>query len=664
LPTTNAYQSAYAGRGAAALGDGFIAKFDPTGTNLLYCTYLGGSGDDQINGLTVRPIDGEIGVTGFTDSGNFPLQDAVQSTGYQGLFKSADGANTFALSNNGLASSVIYALQIDPANPGTVYALTAAGGFKSTDGGAHWASATSGLGFLSPSANESGANTLALDPAHPGTLYAACVLGVYKTVDGGASWASFSTGIAGGAFIQCVAIDPTTPATVYAGTYFNGIYKSTDGGNSWNAATNGLTILNIQTIVVDPNNPSNVYAGAEFFGSGSGIFKSTNGGGSWTRLSGGGLIAGPVAQLAANGAGIYALIGDDSNNPVLQVTTNGGVNWFLVFAGQGFKFTALAFAAASSPALTIANSGGNEIISWPVAFAGYVLQSTSLLRPANWQNVTQSRVTNNSSLVVTIPQSGGQAYYRLLSTNGATAAVPTIYLGTDSPGGYGVLKSADGGQNWTGEGPYGDTVNAIAVDPVNAANLYAGLNGGRDAFVAAFTPEGQLDTSTFLGGSGLDQGNAIANNTLNDLFVVGTTSSLDFPATSGTGFRPADFAPSDSTRPSRPKEKGTATAFQFNLASTSKIDFASKCPSNQTVFVLGKVNNGINYSYPIGTQSKITLVSSTLPLDISGSHDDGNINFVGNPAQAGFYTYEVRLQYMETYGNCDYTYTFNLIIAP
>ena len=114
LPTTNAFQSSFGGRGATGVGDGYVAALDPTGTNLIYCTYLGGSGDDQVNGIAVRPDDGAVAVTGFTDSPNFPLLNAVQPVGEQGLFISANGSTTWNLSNAGLASGVIYSIQVDP----------------------------------------------------------------------------------------------------------------------------------------------------------------------------------------------------------------------------------------------------------------------------------------------------------------------------------------------------------------------------------------------------------------------------------------------------------------------------------------------------------------------------------------------------------------------
>ena len=51
LATTNAFQKIFAG--GSFTGDAFVAKFDSTGTNLVYCTYLGGSQDDFASGLAV-----------------------------------------------------------------------------------------------------------------------------------------------------------------------------------------------------------------------------------------------------------------------------------------------------------------------------------------------------------------------------------------------------------------------------------------------------------------------------------------------------------------------------------------------------------------------------------------------------------------------------------
>jgi hypothetical protein len=52
---------------------------DPTGANLGYSTYLGGSGDDRAYGLAVDPT-GNIILSGLTSSQDFPTKNAAQGT--------------------------------------------------------------------------------------------------------------------------------------------------------------------------------------------------------------------------------------------------------------------------------------------------------------------------------------------------------------------------------------------------------------------------------------------------------------------------------------------------------------------------------------------------------------------------------------------------------
>ena len=63
----------------------------------------------------------------------------------------------------------------------------------------------------------------------------------------------------------CLAIDPQTPATLYAGTS-SGVFRSTDGGAGWSPVNAGLTVPSVSALAVDPVNTKKVYAGT--FGAG------------------------------------------------------------------------------------------------------------------------------------------------------------------------------------------------------------------------------------------------------------------------------------------------------------------------------------------------------------------------------------------------------------
>ncbi len=72
FPVRNAVQSTRADPGTNSYGqDLFIAKLDPSGSELLYSTYLGGSSYDYCNGLAVD-TSGAVYVAGTTRSTNFP----------------------------------------------------------------------------------------------------------------------------------------------------------------------------------------------------------------------------------------------------------------------------------------------------------------------------------------------------------------------------------------------------------------------------------------------------------------------------------------------------------------------------------------------------------------------------------------------------------------
>lgn len=68
FPTSNGAQSAYGGGDS----DAFVVKLDPTGSTVLFATYLGGSGEDVGAGLAVDAA-GAVYVVGTTTSSNFPI---------------------------------------------------------------------------------------------------------------------------------------------------------------------------------------------------------------------------------------------------------------------------------------------------------------------------------------------------------------------------------------------------------------------------------------------------------------------------------------------------------------------------------------------------------------------------------------------------------------
>jgi len=120
--------------------------------------------------------------------------------------------------------------------------------------------------------------------------------GVWKTTDAGVVWTPIfdSQPIAS---IGALAVAPSNPNTIYAGTgesdirtdlsSGNGVYKSTDAGRTWTHV--GLDdTRQISRIVVDPHDANTVYVGALGHAYGPneqrGVYKSTDGGTHWTKV--------------------------------------------------------------------------------------------------------------------------------------------------------------------------------------------------------------------------------------------------------------------------------------------------------------------------------------------------------------------------------------------
>lgn len=75
FPTTSPLQATFAG----GMRDAFVVKLNPSGSTVLYSTYLGGTGDDPAFGMTADSA-GNAYIVGATSSGDYPLANAFQAS--------------------------------------------------------------------------------------------------------------------------------------------------------------------------------------------------------------------------------------------------------------------------------------------------------------------------------------------------------------------------------------------------------------------------------------------------------------------------------------------------------------------------------------------------------------------------------------------------------
>jgi hypothetical protein len=167
---------------------------------------------NDVTGNTLYVGTGEANASGDSAAGT-------------GLYKSTDGGDTWTgpLGLSAFNGRAIGSIAVRPGDPNTIYAAT-------TRGVAGVSSVTGGAVSLIPGA---------------------AAWGLYKSTDGGATWTFLHNGAASAAAcdtvaeataagspcslrgVRRVALDPSNPDTVYAGSYSRGIWRSSDGGATW-----------------------------------------------------------------------------------------------------------------------------------------------------------------------------------------------------------------------------------------------------------------------------------------------------------------------------------------------------------------------------------------------------------------------------------------------
>ena len=204
--TPNAFQSTNPNHDAPLYSTGFVTKLNPTGSALLYSTYLGGSttgyfgGGDSIYGLAVD-TDGNAYVSGTTNSGDFPVTPGAFQPTYL-------GQQGFVTKLNPTGTALVYSTYFD----GAIYVAVDSGGNAYITGSATTSYFPTTIGAFQRMPaffNESACFLSKLNPAGSRLLYSTLLNGSKQ--EGGAGVAVDSVGgiyVLGGTLSSDY---PTTP---------------------------------------------------------------------------------------------------------------------------------------------------------------------------------------------------------------------------------------------------------------------------------------------------------------------------------------------------------------------------------------------------------------------------------------------------------------------
>ncbi len=210
--------------------------FDPADSQHIYLATTMGVFETKNGGENwVKKMDGMKEVLMVVTLGMDPTRPSILYAGTSGgVYKSVDQAGHWEKANNGLVPPEmvkssralnVTAIQVDAFDPDTVYAATLAGLYKSTDGAKSWAR-------IGQSLEDQMLIAMTLDRTKKGVIYLAGREGVHRSADGGATWVTLNKGFAT-LNVRALAQSPTDPKLFYAGTNGSGLYRSRDAGETW-----------------------------------------------------------------------------------------------------------------------------------------------------------------------------------------------------------------------------------------------------------------------------------------------------------------------------------------------------------------------------------------------------------------------------------------------
>ena len=201
----------------------------------------------------------------------------------------------------GAGGMCLHTILLDPKDPERMFvAISAAGSFRTEDGGRTWQTINRGLhsGFLPDPTAETGhcVHRLAMHPSNPDRLFMQKHWDVMRSDDAGANWYEVSGNLPSD-FGFPIHVHAHEPETVYVVPIKSDsehyppegklrVYRSRMGGNEWEALTEGLPqkdcYVNVlrDAMTVDSLDPCGVYFGT----TGGQVYVSSDGGDHWTAI--------------------------------------------------------------------------------------------------------------------------------------------------------------------------------------------------------------------------------------------------------------------------------------------------------------------------------------------------------------------------------------------
>jgi photosystem II stability/assembly factor-like uncharacterized protein len=473
----------------------FVTKLAADGSALVYSTFLGGTGYDWGRAIAVDAF-GRAFVTGQAQSPNFPLAHATQSAllGQQNIFLTAlspsGTALIFSTFFGGEGRDAGFGIAFDPSGnlvlAGTTNSvhfpllqptqpyLGGAPLYVSTDGGN---TVSQYHGVITQLFSK-----VAFAPLQPSRIYGLTPDGFVRSDDDGSSFTVLysQTGV------TALAIDPSDPNTLYL-SGARAVLKSTDGGETF---TSTQVTFSAHGIIVDNFNPKHLYAWE------TDLFESQDGGITWTSVP--------------NVTNVNSVTFDPKNSGVAYIGTN------YLFGGSNVVISGTLIRRANGSSQVV-RTGLSNMIADAVDNTGvlYLTDGVSLYKTSD-SGQSFTLLANNLTSLAIDPLHNSTLY----AVSMANPDYPALVKSTNSGVSFSPLSS-----NF-----HGSPITSIAIDPGNSQHLLLGSQvAAENGFIARFDVTGALLSSTYFGGSGDDEINALAVDDSGRIAIAGVTSSYDLP---------------------------------------------------------------------------------------------------------------------------------------
>jgi photosystem II stability/assembly factor-like uncharacterized protein len=238
-------------------------------------------------------------MAGVEDASLFKTTDAGKTWHEMpGLRKHASGSNW----HPGAGGLCLHTILVDPKNPKRIWiAISAAGSFRTDDGGDTWTPINKGLvsDFMPDPTAEVGhcVHRMALHASKPSTLFMQKHWDVMRSDDAGDTWHEVSGNLPSD-FGFPIDVHAHEPETIYVVPIKSDsehvppdgklrVYRSRTGGNEWEALTKGLPqshcYVNVlrEAMAVDKLDDCGVYFGT----TGGAVYCSPDGGDHWSAIN-------------------------------------------------------------------------------------------------------------------------------------------------------------------------------------------------------------------------------------------------------------------------------------------------------------------------------------------------------------------------------------------